>query len=680
VKTNYRFMKEAGEMYGKMLLVWVLGVLVCTCNLMADVVTIYPSDDATVDSYSPGTNYGSSSSVSAGYGVLSAGVRRAYLKFDLSSVPAGRKIVSARVRLDASYVSIPAPGLGAHYLADDTWGEGTITWNNAPTVFEANASDTVTVSIDVDYWTVTEDVFDAYRNDGVFSVVMKSTNEGSATAAIFYSQEAILSDWWPRLEVEYVVEYSGGSGTSQYPYLIATADDMNAIGVHPEDWDANFLMTADINLAAYTGTQFSIIGDGNTAFSGVFDGNGHTISNFTYQSDGENSVGLFGKVSTENSLIKDVGLIHADVNGGSGIAVGALVGAFGYGSISGCSCIDCSVFGADMVGTLVGLNASGTISDCYATGWAQAADSAGGLVGTNGGSILDSHAAVEVTGGGACGGFVGFQNSNGSILDCYATGDVTAVSDSVGGFAGGSYGTISNCYATGNAEGELAVGGLTGMAGFNSATTGCYAEGSASGTGFVGGLAGYLADGDVSNSHARGTVVGEDIAGGLIGIAMKAEVSYCYAAGLVHADSNVGGLVGLDGEDTWAGTFAACFWDSDINPDVNGIGNKSEPNVVGKTTAEMQTESTFTDAGWDFVGTWGICEGTNYPRLLWEIPAGDFVCPDGVSFVDFGYLAARWGDVCCSCDHCQGADLDLSGVVDWPDVKIFCDDWLEGLH
>jgi hypothetical protein len=48
---------------------------------------------------------------------------------------------------------------------------------------------------------------------------------------------------------------------------------------------------------------------------------------------------------------------------------------------------------------------------------------------------------------------------------------------------------------------------------------------------------------------------------------------------------------------------------------------------TGKTTAEMQTKSTFTDAGWDFVdetanGTediWWIDEGRDYPRLWWEL-------------------------------------------------------------
>ena len=47
---------------------------------------------------------------------------------------------------------------------------------------------------------------------------------------------------------------------------------------------------------------------------------------------------------------------------------------------------------------------------------------------------------------------------------------------------------------------------------------------------------------------------------------------------------------------------------------------------MSKTTAEMQTASTFLEAGWDFVdetdnGTediWWILEGQDYPHLWWE--------------------------------------------------------------
>jgi len=89
-----------------------------------------------------------------------------------------------------------------------------------------------------------------------------------------------------------LAQYGGGSGTAEDPYLIYTAEEMNAIGADPNDWDKHFLLMADIDLSGYTGTEFNMIGSARRAsrggtrlvqgFSGTFDGNGHTIVNFTY--------------------------------------------------------------------------------------------------------------------------------------------------------------------------------------------------------------------------------------------------------------------------------------------------------------------------------------------------------------------------------------------------------------
>jgi hypothetical protein len=83
-------------------------------------------------------------------------------------------------------------------------------------------------------------------------------------------------------------KYGGGTGEPNNPYQIKDANHMQAIGANPDDWDKHFKLMADIDLGDYAGTEFNIIGDKHydggwvgTAFTGVFDGNGHTISNFT---------------------------------------------------------------------------------------------------------------------------------------------------------------------------------------------------------------------------------------------------------------------------------------------------------------------------------------------------------------------------------------------------------------
>ncbi|MHC4646307.1 MAG: hypothetical protein ACYTBJ_12470 [Planctomycetota bacterium] len=371
-------------------------------------------------------------------------------------------------------------------------------------------------------------------------------------------------------------KYSGGTGEPNEPYRIATPNDLNDVGNHVEDFNKCFVLVNDINLADYTGTQFNIIGDLHNPFAGVFDGNGHTISNFTY--DGAAAeVGLFARVEYLGQgapLIKDLTLTEPNVDAPSGYCAAALCGRLDGGAaeaiIRGCKVVGGRISGG---------------GDC----------SAGGLVGYNSGGIEKCCSTATVRGGYHVGGLVGLNNvfkGTSLITESYSAASVWGPAHSTGGMAGYNGGTIENSYSWGQ----------------------------------------------------------------------------------VAIDPNAGVLVGYSDE---FASYVKCFWDSDVNPGVNGIGNTTDPNVIGKTTTEMMMESTFTDGGWDFVWTWAICEGTNYPRLFWEIPAGDFLCPDGVSLIDFGYLAARWGDVCCSCDHCQGADLDLSGVVDWPDMKIFRDHWLE---
>jgi hypothetical protein len=132
----------------------------------------------------------------------------------------------------------------------------------------------------------------------------------------------------------------------------------------------------------------------------------------------------------------------------------------------------------------------------------------------------------------------------------------------------------------------------------------------------------------------------------------------------------VGGLLGWNYE----GTTTDSFWDTDTS------GQSWSDGGTGKTTVEMKIKSTFTDAGWNFTTIWAICEGTNYPRLLWSIPAADLVCPDGVNFVDYSFFAERWLNTnCASKDNCDGTDFDFSGTVDIADLEIFCNYWLEGI-
>lgn len=65
-----------------------------------------------------------------------------------------------------------------------------------------------------------------------------------------------------------------GSGTIEDPYLVATAEDLDAVR---NDLTAYYLQTADIDLGGYENWE-PIGPDGETLFSGSYDGQGHTVS------------------------------------------------------------------------------------------------------------------------------------------------------------------------------------------------------------------------------------------------------------------------------------------------------------------------------------------------------------------------------------------------------------------
>ncbi|MBW8040175.1 MAG: hypothetical protein FVQ85_09275 [Planctomycetes bacterium] len=443
--------------------------------------------------------------------------------------------------------------------------------------------------------------------------------------------------------------YGGGTGTAADPYLIFTASQMNRIGIDYLDWDSHFKLMADIDLGSYTGDSFNIIGGNLGKFEGVFDGNGKRIYNFTFTSVFPDIYikGIFKHLDGANAEIKDLGLVNPNLNGVTGTEVGVLVGRLSGGcSISGCYVEGGSVSGGLTVGGLVGLVQNGTISNCYAT-----CDV----------SVNNDYA----------GGLVGETERYGTISNSYAKGTVSGDSD-VGGFVGRNRGTLSDCYATGDVTGEYGVGGLTGLE-FGT-VIGCYSTGSVTGIQNVGGLIGKMGSSAiVTNCHSSGNVFGNDSVGGLVGVDFFSPIFYCYSIGKVTGTgTDIGGLIGYT-----EGIITACFWDVDRSGmDTSGGG-------TGLTTAEMQMQSTYTDAGWDFsTPVWKMnCEGMSYPKLnYWQPVLGDFDCPDGVDFFDYSFFAGSWNEGNCGVSNdCDGRDLDLLGSVDIKDLRIFVDNWLAGL-
>ena len=158
--------------------------------------------------------------------------------------------------------------------------------------------------------------------------------------------------------------YSGGSGTPEDPYQIATVNDLLQLGRTPDDYVKSLVLSADIDLAGVAFnraviapdlTEFPEIIDGKpfaifmgTAFSGRLDGQGHVISNLRINNPGGNFIGLFGKIA--GAEVFDLVLDNVDL------------------------------FGHCDVGALAAHNKSGTISSCHITGRVRGVAHVGGLV------------------------------------------------------------------------------------------------------------------------------------------------------------------------------------------------------------------------------------------------------------------------------------------------------------
>jgi hypothetical protein len=451
-----------------------------------------------------------------------------------------------------------------------------------------------------------------------------------------------------------VFAYSGdGDGSADKPYQITTIDDWTELmSCQDEDWSKYFILTADLPLNwAYPLTP---IGNPTTNFTGDFDGQGHIIFRAYIEITAGEDIGLFGYIGS-GGHIKDLGV---DVNVYGNNYIGILAGE-NHGLIENCYTTG-EAWGNTYSGGLVGKN-FGTITSCHSLATVRPGAGydleehlyAGGLTGWNQGTITDCYAICIVRGKVCIGGLVG-ENLGGSITDCYTTG--MAIGDfNVGGLIGcnDSGGSVSRCWATGTASGTYTVGGLVGQNGYTNGTTSsisdCYATGDVNVYQYIGGLVGRNGYNDNGGSG---------------------NITNCYSTGKVHGDFDYGGLVG----DNSLGSVIGSFWDTDTS------GRDESDGGTPKTTVEMKTKSTFTDAGWDFTNTWAICPGTNYPRLIWQIPKPDFRCPDGVDFYDFAFFAAHWMESDCSYVlnlWCEGTDLNQNGTVNFEDVAMFVQDWLE---
>ena len=221
--------------------------------------------------------------------------------------------------------------------------------------------------------------------------------------------------------------------------------DAPSAGVQIRDWydlddvrndlDGQFILMNDLDstTAGYTelasptanqGRGWLPIGIWPNPFVGSFDGQGFEIRDLFIDREGEDNVGLFSFVDT-GGIIMGVALIDADVTGE--VYVGSLVGHNHDGSLSNCHSTG-NVAGDMHVGGLVGIN-EGTVSNSYSTATVTGEEAVGGLVGLNGGTVSNSYSTGSVTGNSSVGGLVGWNDEgtvDNSFWDTETSGQATS--------------------------------------------------------------------------------------------------------------------------------------------------------------------------------------------------------------------------------------------------------------
>lgn len=259
-----------------------------------------------------------------------------------------------------------------------------------------------------------------------------------------------------------------GKGTEESPYEIFSTQQLDHIRYN---LNAYYRLQDDFNLE---NTLWMPIGTSEQPFSGVFDGNGYSISNLRIIDNGDYS-GFFGYVSsgqlfdlvidnadvtgeqyvgtlvgyaTKNYKIENITLIGANQVKGKNY-VGGLIGRGFIGDVINVS-VYANVDGTKSVGGLAGSIRSGMIENCNVDGYVKGIDSQiGGVVGfLSEATLINSYCTAFIDGNIKVGGIVGLLGYHGkaTITNCYFSASVNGINE-VGGVTGSNYeGANNSCY------------------------------------------------------------------------------------------------------------------------------------------------------------------------------------------------------------------------------------------
>ena len=432
-------------------------------------------------------------------------------------------------------------------------------------------------------------------------------------------------------------QFSGiGSGTSEDPYQITTADELAEMSAFlgENHKGTYFKLMNDIDLSDWIADNnptggWNPIGAQPTTFMNVFDGDNHTIKGFYCNRPNTDNVGLWGIV--QNASIKNIRISGTQVVGKN--MVGGIVGQSINSDISNCNVsIEEITASENSAGGIVGwIKEKSDCSLCKHQGTINGKNNVGGIVGLAGSyswSIVDtiniiknSHSGT-INGVDYIGGILGkveiytsstkFTPCIINLMQCKSIASINGAL-CVGGILGYdkqasfvysgryyyySFCDINDCYHIGNIVANERVGGIVGEKNKGTISR-CYTLSKISGgTGSVGGIVGYMQERSIFNSNCAivDSITANRDCGRIYGYWNGGEVGTLGSqqANLAYGKS----VVIINGEE------------QEITDD--------EQNGSGVGYSTLRNPNTYIGLGWDFTNIWTINNGETFPYLQRE--------------------------------------------------------------
>lgn len=470
------------------------------------------------------------------------------------------------------------------------------------------------------------------------------TNDFGTFKGWYYNDTKITDENGKSLNVwEYLNDITVSTSWVTEIYTVSDLINIrNALGGH-------YVLMADIDISSVDWIPLGASSPGLgglpfNSFTGVFDGNNHTISGLRMTNFME-SMGSYGFVGYNFGTIKNLKLTNISISF-TGITIDVYVGGIcGYnrGTIDNCvvegsisvsnhsgsydskvggiagatvsltinnevynpSITNCtnnaSVTGNTYVGGIAGFSMDNTTAyqDCINNGTIYSPNIAGGIVGySHGDTFIQCKNTGAIKGNKEAGGILGatVQNSLFSSIStfnqCVNTAKVQTSNTAdceAGGIAGDVYcAIITNCYNTGDIVGHR-VGGILGHS--------------------------YWTETTISNTYNNGKIVGYQYAAGILGWGTQVEIKDSINFGTISSSSVKGYISGFN----YGGIHANCYYKSS-----SGTFQDAEAAGVSSTSKAINDITLYTSVVyWSVVdilendGIW-IVDGINAPALLWE--------------------------------------------------------------